>query len=240
MHELVTNLSMIEKLAPVLFKFVRALWDTSKSDAELAKATNEQYQDWLIELNQVLEKLLDQHENLEARVTELSNDLECCRVQRNYCFEAMREAIDERRHMLAFAFVGSFFTWATSSASTLDLSRAERTIRDLDPDDVRFLADIRNGVEERNRDFEDDSTREIQTSNDRWPTSSGELDRDLYAHAMKSASGEALLAAGCLKQLPAGNAAGAIEAIRLTTRGELVLRVLEFYLASVTPQLSAP
>jgi hypothetical protein len=64
--------------------------------------------------------------------------LEFQRVFRNFAYEASREAIAERRRLLAHASAGvldPFFTIAQKA-------RIERTMRELDPEDVRLLQKV--------------------------------------------------------------------------------------------------
>lgn len=68
-------------------------------------------------------------------------------VQRNYQFEARREPMRERRRMLMFAQAGSFNVEQTLA----EIARVERTLRELDPDDVLALVHALEMSGEENR-----------------------------------------------------------------------------------------
>jgi hypothetical protein len=86
-------------------------------------------------------------ERLEGRVEERVEDPEFHSVLDNVVLEASREAIDERRRMLAHAFAGAFNVEMTIP----EAARAERTLRELDPSD---LATLRGVGRMAGRDFE--------------------------------------------------------------------------------------
>lgn len=75
---------------------------------------------------------------LGRQLERLVEDPEFVRVSANFGYEACREAIDERRRMLAFASAGSL----NLDLTIAQLARVERTIRELDPEDALLLATI--------------------------------------------------------------------------------------------------
>ena len=82
-----------------------------------------------------LEAIEPRIEQLESRLEERAEDPEFQSILDNVVLEASREAIDERRRMLAHAFAG-----ATDVRLTVaEAARAERTLRELNPADVMAL-----------------------------------------------------------------------------------------------------
>lgn len=77
-------------------------------------------------------------EEKRARLEHLIGDHQFVRVQRNLELEGVREAMDERREMLAYAAAGAF----SVELSLGDISRVERVLRELDPAGVRLLERI--------------------------------------------------------------------------------------------------
>ena len=73
--------------------------------------------------------------DLDAQVEQLEADSQTVRIYRNLGFEALREAIDERRKMLAHAAAGIL----DPEMPVERKARVERRLRELDPVDVRTL-----------------------------------------------------------------------------------------------------
>src|SRR5258708_2639838 len=90
-------------------------------DAEQAARLESKFGDRILEIEGVLQALVE--------------DPQFYRVRRNYGFEGAREALDERRRMLTCATAGSI----TPDLTVAQLARVERTMRELDPDDVKLL-----------------------------------------------------------------------------------------------------
>lgn len=171
-------------------------------------------------------------EALDALVT----DRQFFRLERNYEFEAVREATDERRRMLAFAAAWSF----EPELSIGQLARVERTIRELDPDDVallKHLADLpppqpqvvpedSRGNAEHEREYR---SQHGQAMLSYWST--------LFLHWRESRpAGEVLPAAGCVLITPGAPSAGGTSiSLQVTDLGLNVLRVLDGYLRSNKP-----
>jgi hypothetical protein len=122
-------------------------WLERYRDGKLVEARRELFEDFVVELvprlleaEQRLAAAYTDAEALRARVAELESRggrtlLDNCAI------EAQREPIDERRRMLAYAAAGG----GPTCLSVAQLSRAERTIRELDPTDVLVLADLGSG-----------------------------------------------------------------------------------------------
>ncbi len=99
--------------------------------------------EWLIELKRAVaapEKRLEEATaEQREKLNEVLEDPGFARVQLNYGYEAAREAIDERRGMLAYAALGAADA-GMRGMSIAEVARVERTIRELDPEDVGALA----------------------------------------------------------------------------------------------------
>lgn len=167
---------------------------------------------------------------------DLQNDREFFRLERNYVLEAAREPTDERRRMLAFGAAWSL----DPELSMAQLARVERTIRELDPEDVallKHLADLpppaplvvpeeSRGNAEHERDFR---SRDAQAMQKHRST--------LFMHWTEARpAGEVLPAAGCVLITPGPPTFGvATTSLQVTDLGRNVLRVLDGYLRSKKP-----
>jgi hypothetical protein len=78
-------------------------------------------------------------EELESKLDHTFDDPQVERVFRNFTFEAAREAVDERRRMLAHAALADVLDLRLTISQK---ARVERVIRELDPDDVRRLSQV--------------------------------------------------------------------------------------------------
>jgi hypothetical protein len=121
---------------------------TGQRDEALALARDESANDWLLrwtkEVPRVLEEQRRQAERLEefdARLEQRIDDPQFQRVIDNFGVEATREAIDARRRMLAHATANAF----NLTLTVAEAARAERVLRELDPEDVFVLQDFRTG-----------------------------------------------------------------------------------------------
>jgi len=117
-----------------------------KNTAALMKAWDEAKEDWLVELRRALPDVLRRLENVEQaqeKLHERAADREFQRLLDNVSIEASREAIDERRRMLAHVGAGTFDLTMTIAQA----ARCERVIRELDPEDVVALRHV-NGWRE--------------------------------------------------------------------------------------------
>jgi hypothetical protein len=110
-----------------------------RNDEAFDKQRGELFEDWFLEFREQtlrrLEECAAYHDDLESRIAQRAEDPACPRVYANYARAADAEAIDERRRMLAFAAAGLVDTRLTVAQH----ARVERTLRELDPDDVLWL-----------------------------------------------------------------------------------------------------
>lgn len=85
-----------------------------------------------------LEVAAEDRVSFEERLVSMVSDAQFVRLQANVEYEALREATDERRRMLAYAAAGL----ADPSMPLTLKARIERTLRGLDPIDVVTLRRI--------------------------------------------------------------------------------------------------
>jgi hypothetical protein len=113
------------------------------TQALLAAEWMERQTKWAIETGHVLKVTLPELEarvsNLEAQLRGRALDPEFRRLLFNFGIEAAREAIEERFRMLVHATAGAFNVTSLTIAQT---ARAERTIRELDPEDITALRHV--------------------------------------------------------------------------------------------------
>jgi hypothetical protein len=205
----------------------------NQKEQERTRAMQEGYRDnvrheWRLERERLLAARLTALEENERNRTRLEALLgpEFFWVLQNYEFEAHREAIDERRRMLAFASAGSLNLELTLS----EIARVERTIRELDPSNVRGLASMAE-VPEQPEPKQGAPTTWLQHTEGTAQTRAATL-RAL------GPSGEVLLAAGCVRTFSVSVASlitSPIEGALVTHTGALVLAVLDAYLRARDP-----
>lgn len=106
-------------------------------EADLA-TLNEAFYEGLERQAAIIAELAKTRHDVATILAEHVADRQFHLVQRNYLFEAQREAMDERRRMLMFAKAGSYNAELTLG----EIARVERSIRGMDPDDVMNLADM--------------------------------------------------------------------------------------------------
>ena len=114
-------------------KFLHGL--TQLNDQAFKKERQELYEDWIIEIDKALRILSTLVADLGDSIEQQFQERQFRHLIANFHFEAVREVMDERREMLAHATAGA-------CANTMSLgrrARLERTLRELDPDDVRAL-----------------------------------------------------------------------------------------------------
>ena len=118
-----------------------ATWATTQPK-ELGAAFKANYEDMILEHDRAIEKThqrLYEHgmgvEALAARLDAFSENAQEQRVFHSFMFEGMREALDDRRAMLAAASAGLMFL----ERSVEDKARCERALRGLDVRHVRQL-----------------------------------------------------------------------------------------------------
>lgn len=128
---------------PVTFLSKVFCYWSGRNDRYIDRAYREVFEGWVIENRLAIAAQLTKHQEFAERLDALEtrvNDAQFERVRRNYGFEAAREAIDDRRRMLAYADAGS----VTLELTVAQIARVERTIRELDPEDVKVLAAIKS------------------------------------------------------------------------------------------------
>jgi len=111
----------------------------ARNDEQLARDRLELALDWGAELKaalpEVFQYLDERADDLESKLATVLEDRQFGRIYLNFGFEAAREAIDERRRMLAHAAAGIL----DPDLPVERKARVERTLRELDPVDVRTL-----------------------------------------------------------------------------------------------------
>jgi hypothetical protein len=139
------ELSTLDLSDPLGLAIKTARWWAGRNDARFREGRDEEFRSWVVEHTIALRDLVrrvcsleEGAEHFRLQVARLTIDQKFGRVQENYGLEACRKVTEERWRMLAFAAAGSFVTELTVA----DLTRVERTIRELDPEDVTFLCDL--------------------------------------------------------------------------------------------------
>ena len=133
------------KAVPFALKALRGLYDrlngkhTRALEAEFAEVMAEWAAEGRAAAAIVIPVLAQRVSGLEEKLDALTGDLQLQRVFRNFAYEASREAIAERRRLLAHASVGVLLDPDFTIAQK---ARIERTMRELDPDDVKLLEKI--------------------------------------------------------------------------------------------------
>ncbi|MBK8999597.1 MAG: hypothetical protein IPM35_28085 [Myxococcales bacterium] len=182
---------------------VLAKWD--EVEAEFWGETNDQFRDHEARLSD-LER---------AALQDRCQDHEAWGIFRNFALEATREALDERRLMIAHATAAI----ANVSLSLGELARAERVLRELDPDDVRTLRGL-------------------------WLVRSalvgGKEPGRLRYELWRACRADALAASGCVLLEYANVWGDEKERLNLTRTGLTVLRVMRTYLATRPPPFDVP
>ena len=217
----------VQQIIETIYKVVPS------NTANFAKERDEMFQGWIVELKTALDDLLSRTSEMNTLVTQLVADPEFCRLQRNYGFEAAREAIDERRKFLAYAAAGTF----RDDLSVAQLARVERIIRLLEPNDVRFLADVEQDIAARRKQLEADQRKLAGTSEYRQAQNADAIATATFNKVSSSASGQALLASGWLLMFTPPVYDASIE-VQITHLGKEVLSVMQVYLLAASPQLS--
>lgn len=218
--DIATGIKVVKTGVELTRKILSAIDKNDENTNAILAAYDRTKEDWRLERERLIRERLGRMEHDEAAWQKLRDSLteEFFFLQENYRVEAFREARKERRHMLACAAAGAI----DPSMPLRDVCRVERTLRMLEPDDVRCLgslAAIPATLEPRQH--EDGA---IQVYRDTPPTAR------LAAARAHQLSFDALLAAGCLRQEDP-NEYDVEDAVVVTEIGRLVLRVLGDYLA---------
>lgn len=116
-----------------------------RNTQRLQAAWREEQGHWLVELSvrlkeqgELLERMAANDRTVEPRLDNLTGDRQFQRVLANIGLEARREAMNERRRMLAYAGAGVF----NVDLRLADIARVERILRELDPDDILLLQQL--------------------------------------------------------------------------------------------------
>ena len=135
-------ISALKTTTTLLAKMAR--WWAGRNDEAFKKERDELFREWTSELAIAMNAHAARLERVEGevaaneRLEALSGSRAFWRVLDNYGYEAAREAIDERRKMLAWAAAGS----VSSKLTIPQMARVERTLRELDPNDVAVLQQL--------------------------------------------------------------------------------------------------
>ncbi|MGK3966350.1 hypothetical protein WMF38_19465 [Sorangium sp. So ce118] len=115
---------------------------SQRNTDDFVRARDEMFREWIAELHQALHELLPEWEGrfseLEIKLDKIAEDPQLFRLLDGFGYEASREAINERRRLLAHAAAGAMSPELTIGQK----ARVERTLRELDPDDVILLCNI--------------------------------------------------------------------------------------------------
>lgn len=161
------------------------------NDARFKATWDELLQEWVSEI------ATDQAEVVK-RIEALEQDAERVRVVQNYRFEGTREATDARRNVLARMAAGSVL----STLSAAELARVERTMRELDAEDLELLLAI------------------ASEEGEQMPPGQARYQLLRAGHL----NGEYLIAAGCVR-VYAPPVFDSYDACAITAIGEMLLKV---------------
>jgi len=211
-------------LAPVVRRWLAGF--PKRNDEAFAKARLEAIEDSTIEVarrtQEQYEDLSRRFANLGALVAAAIEDPAYGRVYVNYTRAVDAEAIDERRRMLEFATAALFDVRLTVA----EHSRVERLLRELDPEDVRWLKVIDGSL---GSVYRRQSIR-----------SPGHLRWLVWCD---SPSADALAASGCVRvhhNAGAASTARGYDETEVTRMGRLVLRVLRLYVRARPTPIEIP
>lgn len=210
----------VVKMAKIVRDGLRSLDKTER----LKEAMEVDHRSWragrdaLIDRNfGILAETVENVDVLAEKVAELVNDRQFLKVQANLEYEALREATDERREMLAHAAAGL----ATPRFTINEKARIERAIRQLDTEDILFLDDLHR--------FEDPAFTPDPNSE-----KTSEQQRAIYNDQNRAGFAEtlptsrsALLAVGCISE-SAGRYGGST--LSVLPVGRMMLDVLALFI----------
>jgi len=188
---------------------------------------DEEFRFWLAEVALAAGQAEERLGQLDQRVLDALEDREMQRIWRNLTFEAAREAIDERRRMLAYAAIGTALS--AEHLTIAQIARVERTLRELDPADVSTLARIAEIRLEPLDTGADDAAKERHRLNS---LAAGEKRYRILMAVPPS--GEVLRVGGCVRvyRPPIWDST---EVADLTTLGQWVLLVSDPFLRASAP-----
>lgn len=203
-------------------KLLRHLED--RNTASFQRARDEMFREWVAELSTALQYIYEQlrlrHEHLDSKLEQVLQDGQLVRLYDNFGYEAAREAIDERRRMLAYAAAGIVDPELTVEQK----ARVERTLRELDPVDVRMLYGL-----------------------DLLPARilAPDIHDALRKRDLAAPSADVLLASGCVRidvheTMDIDDTRGVGHSAAITPLGKNVLQVLRAYLQLRGPAFEVP
>jgi hypothetical protein len=206
----------------IAVKLTRAFERYSKGDPNiLLGPLAENYREWVRDLDaavavhtQAINESAEAGAQVEERIAALESDRRLVRIWNNLGYDAMREALEERRAMLADAAVAL----ALSPLPIERKARIERTLRDLDPVDVCDLYGLARIVGSQDTD----GTKLRTTDN---------LRHHVWASGGRVENAEILLSAGCVYLPPGGGAGwgGGMQELRVSRLGAELLSVMGLY-----------
>jgi hypothetical protein len=195
-----------------------AVWAARRNEEQFVRERDEMFRWWVAQLagaakeqEERLAGLAATVADIEEKLAVLLDDPQHGRVVSNYGFEAAREAIDERRRMLAYAAAGS----ASPTLTVAQIARVERTLRELDPPDVLLLSELHQMAATVGPGAPHKPWLEGQRAFHKWQRS--------------RPAGYLLLAAGCVYLHPPES--GQTPEIHVPELGAWVLEVLDCYVA---------
>lgn len=205
-------------VAQLLQKLLHPDKDISAIEADLTEIYREYVRDVERGFKELRDAFHERGENVDGWLAETREDVQLLRVWRNFTWEAQREAIDERGKMLAAAMLGTL----DSNMSVEVKARVERTLRELDPDDVRCLW----GIYRTGGHWLADGSSPKFAHRDNVP----EQIRYQIWHTCGSA--DTLVATGCVRVTTHGGKLGSIvyHTASVTPLGQSLIRVLRKYL----------
>lgn len=202
--------------AQKLVKFIESL--VEKPTRNFERARDELFREWVAELALALRCTAENGEQLENRLDQLEARLDAPEIVRAVKILESEAAVEpqlERRRMLAFIAAG----WVNLELQVPQLARVLRVIRELAPEDVYVLFQLKKIAIEGESP---DKLGDFQKS----PTG-----KRMYRFIKDSQpSGDLLLASGCLRMRYTTGLNNLGPEVHLTIIGEWVLQALGPYL----------
>jgi hypothetical protein len=175
-----------------------------------------------------LERSATDQDAFRTTVADMINDRQFLKVHANLEWEALRESLDERREMLAYAAAGLSDPGVPINVK----ARIERTLRELDPEHIELLARL-----ERQKDptFQRPSEEgHVRDARQAWEEECAKSAENRFLHWNDTQPvGHVLSAAGCVYIQQFRNLSGIVKpGLIVTELGRWVLKALESYLRS--------
>lgn len=186
------------------------------------------YREWQEDLAVLMQEQFDflwpRIADVEARVAQLCEDASAERLHANYANAAASEVTPERRRMLAYADAALIDTRLTIAQH----ARAERLLRELDPEDVLWLSVIDRAA---GTFFEQQQLNGEERV--RWAV-------------WNKAGADILAASGCVRVTHHGGNAGfgggsaGWDGVSVTREGRMVLHVMRLFVRASDPPMIPP